>query len=161
MCCIPFLAEVSPPLILWDMITPCRPLARKVSGLRRGGVNARWQFSPIWGRITLNGMIWDPWCAMVVLPVMADINFNQNTFKRKTGKKRRKKYQSCSKISEEKSKHLPLPNKTSPALIPIQKTKSWQPAIQITDKIKIVKKLFNEKKVQFKLMEHKALLQQI
>ena len=24
---------------------------------------------------------------MVVLPVMADINFNQNTFKRKTGKK--------------------------------------------------------------------------
>ena len=34
-------------------------------------------------------MIWDPWCAMVVLPVMADINFNQNTFKRKTGKKGR------------------------------------------------------------------------
>ena len=28
---------------------------------------------------------------MVVLPVMADINFNQNTFKRKTGKKGRGK----------------------------------------------------------------------
>ena len=35
---------------------------------------------------------------MVVLPVMADINFNQNTFKRKTGKKGGEKIQSLKAI---------------------------------------------------------------
>ena len=64
------------------------PMPRKVSGLRgRGPGRKRLQFSPIRGRITVNG---GRGARSVVLPVMARINFNQNTFNRKTGKKGKK-----------------------------------------------------------------------
>ena len=84
MCCIPFLADVTPPYNgTWS--PHAVPLPRKVSGLRgRGPGRKRLQFSPIRGRITVNG---GRGARSVVLPVMARINFNQNTFNRKTGKK--------------------------------------------------------------------------
>ena len=83
MCCIPFLADVTPPYNgTWS--PHAVPLPRKVSGLRgRGPGRKRLQFSPIRGRITVNG---GRGARSVVLPVMARINFNQNTFNRKTEK---------------------------------------------------------------------------
>ena len=57
---------------------PMPSLPTKVSGLRRGRVAKGGNF--LLFEVVLPLMGWCPlWCAMVVLPVMAAINFNQNT----------------------------------------------------------------------------------
>ena len=60
---------------------PMPSLPTKVSGLRRGRVAKGGNF--LLFEVVLPLMGWCPlWCAMVVLPVMAAINFNQNTLER-------------------------------------------------------------------------------